>query len=75
MVLVLSNKALHRMSFEDWSQQSAQQRRRWLPRHLLDNLLVVHTFAALETQQPSRPAAAEEAPEGEAAPEGAAAQQ
>ncbi|CAK0817009.1 unnamed protein product [Prorocentrum cordatum] len=48
MVTVLKSDQLFRQGFEDWSQQSLQARRRWLPRHLLENDVVVFYFAGYE---------------------------
>ncbi|CAK0904737.1 unnamed protein product [Prorocentrum cordatum] len=61
MVTVLKGDQLFRQGFEDWSQQSLQARRRWLPRHLLENDVVVFYFAGYERGDlPEGPAAAQQ---------------
>ncbi|CAK0903623.1 unnamed protein product, partial [Prorocentrum cordatum] len=61
MVTALRGDQLYRKGFEDWSQQSLQARRRWLPRHLLENDVVVFYFAGYERDDlPEGPAAAQQ---------------
>ncbi|CAK0841114.1 unnamed protein product [Prorocentrum cordatum] len=61
MVTVLNGDQLYRQGFEDWSQQPLQARRRWLPRHLLENDVVVFYFAGHERDDlPEGPAAAQQ---------------
>ncbi|CAK0828997.1 unnamed protein product, partial [Prorocentrum cordatum] len=61
MVTTLKGNQLFRLDFEDWSQQSLQARRRWLPRHLLENDVVVFYFAGYERGDlPEGPAAAQQ---------------
>ncbi|CAK0891172.1 unnamed protein product [Prorocentrum cordatum] len=61
MVTTLKGDQLFRLDFEDWSQQSLQARRRWLPRHLLENDVVVFYFAGYERGDlPEGPAAAQQ---------------
>ncbi|CAK0789613.1 unnamed protein product [Prorocentrum cordatum] len=61
MVTALKGDQLFRLDFEDWSQQSLQARRRWLPRHLLENDVVVFYFAGYERGDlPEGPAAAQQ---------------
>ena len=59
--MVLKDEQRYRLGFEDWSQQSLQARRRWLPRSLLENDVVVRYFAGLERGEPIEgPAAAQQ---------------
>ncbi|CAK0848557.1 unnamed protein product, partial [Prorocentrum cordatum] len=61
MVTALKGDQLFRLDFEDWSQQSLQARRRWLPRHLFENDVVVFYFAGYERGDlPEGPAAAQQ---------------
>ncbi|CAK0827114.1 unnamed protein product [Prorocentrum cordatum] len=61
MATTLKGDQLFRLDFEDWSQQSLQARRRWLPRHLLENDVVVFYFAGYERGDlPEGPAAAQQ---------------
>ncbi|CAK0861813.1 unnamed protein product [Prorocentrum cordatum] len=61
MVTALKGDQLFRLDFEDWSQQSLQARRHWLPRHLLENDVVVFYFAGYERGDlPEGPAAAQQ---------------